>query len=124
MRPLLLSLGVVMLLAAAGCKRETVVITVPTTPVPEPVAQTKTLETIKLGETVRTYERESTSENLAEVKKALAELDGEIAELEALVTKRIGAEKEEAAVKLKNLQAYRAGEVARFTAAQAQAPAP
>ena len=34
----------------------------------------------------------------------MADLDGEIAELEQLVAKRTGADREEAAVKLKNLQ--------------------
>ena len=88
----------------------------------EPVARTKTLETSRLGAAVNSYEREPTSANHADVKKALADLDGEIAELEALVARRSGGEREEAAVKLRNLQTYRAGEVARFAAAQAKTP--
>ena len=111
------------LLCAVGCERKTVVIEVPpATPVAEPVAKTKTLETSRLGAAVDSYEREPTTANHADVKKALADLDGEVAELEALVAKRTGSEREEAAVKLKNLQAYRAAELTRFTAAQAKAP--
>lgn len=110
-------------LGSSACERKTVFLEVtPPTPVAEPVARTKTLETSRLGSAVKSYEREPTSINHADVKKALADLDGEIAELEALVGKRTGSGREEAAVKLRNLQTYRAGEVARFTAAQAQAP--
>lgn len=110
-------------LYSTGCERKTVIVEVaPPTPVAEPVARTKTLETSRLGAAVESYQREPTSANHADVKKALADLDGEIAELEALVARRTGNEREEAAVKLRNLQTYRAGEVARFTAAQAKAP--
>ena len=106
-----------------GCERKTVVGEIPSTPpLAEPVAKTKTLETSRLGAAVDRYERRPSDENHADVKKALADLDGEIAELEALVAKRTGNSREEAAVKLKNLQTYRAAETARFTAAQAGAP--
>ncbi len=116
-------------LATAACERKTVVITVPQpTPVAEPtalaepVAKTKTLETFRLGSAVDSYEREPTAEHHATVKKALAALDGEIAELEALVAKRTGEGRQEAAAKLQNLQTYRTAEMARFTAAQGKAP--
>lgn len=110
-------------LCSTACERKTVVVEVaPPTPVAEPVSRTKTLETSRLGAAVGSYEREPTPTNHADVKKALADLDGEIAELEALVAKRSGSDRNEAAVKLRNLQTYRAGEVARFTAAQATAP--
>jgi hypothetical protein len=116
-------LAVIAAVSLLGCERKTVVVeVVPATPIPEPVAKTKTLETHRLGAALDTYERQPTGENHAEVKKAFADLDGEIAELEALVAKRTGSEREEAAVKLKNLQAYRAAETARFTAAQVTAP--
>ncbi len=106
-----------------GCERKTVVVQVaPATPVAEPVAMTKTLETSRLGAAVDSYERNPGAANHAAVMMALADLDGEIAELEALVAKRSGGEREEAAVKLKNLQTYRAAEVARFTVAKARAP--
>ncbi|MEA3208332.1 MAG: hypothetical protein QOE70_1389 [Chthoniobacter sp.] len=111
------------LFSTLGCERKTVVVqVVPPTPMAEPVAKTKTLETSRLGAAVDSYARQSSTENHAEVKKAMADLDGEIAELEVLVAKRSGGEREEAAVKLKNLQSYRAAEMARFTAAQARAP--
>lgn len=109
--------------AAVGCERKTVVVRIePPAPLAEPVAKTRTLETSRLGSAVDSYDREPTAGNHAVVKKALAELDGEIAELEALVAKRSGSSREEAAVKLKNLQTYRAAEVMRFTVAQAKAP--
>jgi hypothetical protein len=105
-----------------GCERKTVDIdVVPPTPASDPVAQTKTLETARLGSSVDDYERTPSAENLADVKKALAELDGEIAELEGHVANRTGREREEASAKLKNLQAYRVAETARFAAAQAKA---
>ena len=110
-------------LATMGCERKTVGVEgTPLTPVVDPSAQTRTLETSRLGAAVDAYERQPGAENHAAVKLALADLDGEIAELEALVARRSGGEREEAAVKLQNLQTYRAGEVARFTVAQARAP--
>ena len=109
--------------AMPGCERKTVVVQLPPpTPLPEPIAKTRTLETSRLGSAVDAYLREPGAENQAAVKRALADLDGEIAELEALVAKRTGGPREEAAVKLKNLHAYRAAETARFTAGQAAAP--
>ena len=109
--------------AAAGCERKTVVVQMePLAPLAEPVAKTRTLETSRLGSAVDTFDREPSAANHAAVKKALAELDGEIAELEELVAKRTGSSREEAAVKLQNLQTYRAAEVTRFTVAQAKAP--
>lgn len=121
--PAVSALALVAAFGTFGCERKTVVIQVPApTPVVEPVARTKTLETARLGAAVDSYEREPSSANHAEVKKALADLDGEIAELETLVAKRTGSEREEAAVKLKNLNTYRADEVARFAAAEVRAP--
>ena len=106
----------------SACERRTVVVDVaPATPIPEPVAKTRTLETSHLGAAVNSYERNPSAENLADVKKAFADLDGEIAELEGLVAKRNGGEREEAAAKLRNLRAYRAAEAARLTVAQAGA---
>lgn len=111
------------LLSTQGCERKVVVVeTAPATPLAEPIARTKTLETSRLADAVNAYHSEPTSENHARVKKAVAELDGEIAELEELVAKRTGGSREEAAVKLRNLQAFRTAEVARFTASQAGVP--
>ena len=121
------SLTVVTLILSAfllvGCEKKVVVIEVPpTTPIPEPVAKTKTMETSRLGAAVDAYEQRPEAGNLAGVKKALADLDGEIAELEGLVARRTGDGREEAAVKLRNLQKYRAAEVTRLNAAQVKAP--
>ena len=104
-----------------GCDRKPDVIVVESTPAADPVAQTKTLETARLGGAVNAYERTPSAENLADVKEALADLDGEIAELEGHVANRTGSEREEASAKLKNLQAYRTAETTRFAAAQAKA---
>ncbi len=110
-------------LTLIACERKVVVVEVaPATPMPEPVARTKTLETSRLGAAVDAYVQRPTEESRAEVKKALADLDGEVAELEALVAKRTGSARDEAATKLRNLQSYRTGEVARFNAAQVTAP--
>ena len=121
--PTLSVIAVAAAFSTLGCERKAVVIEIPpATPGEEPVAKTRTLETSRLGSSVDAYEREPSAENHAGVKKALTDLDGEIAELETLVAKRIGSGREEAAVKLKNLQTYRAAELARFTAAQVKAP--
>lgn len=121
-RQTLSSLALVAALALLGCERKTVIVEVaPATPVAEPIAKTKTLETSRLGAAVDAYERRPSEETHADVKKALADLDGEIAELEGLVAKRTGDSHEEAAVKLRNLQTYRTAETARFAAAQAKA---
>lgn len=67
----------------AGCDRKlTTVIVEPGTPIPEPVAKTRTAETSRLGDTIDRYEKEPTAANNAAVRKALADLDGEIAELD------------------------------------------
>lgn len=109
------------MLASVGCERKTVVIEVPPpTPMAEPVAKTKTLETSRLAGAIDAYETRPGAENSADVKKAFAKLDGEIAELEAYVAKHEGTERAEAAAKLKNMQEYRAAETARFTAVQAK----
>lgn len=108
-----------------GCERKTVIVEVPVaspTPVAAPVSHTKTLETSRVGAAIDTFNNSPTAENRADVKKAFADLDGEIAELESLVARRAGSERAEAAAKLKNLQQYRAAESVRFTAAQAKAP--
>ena len=103
-----------------GCERKTVVVMEqPAPPLTEPAARTTTLETSKLGAAIDAYERGPTEEHRADVRKAFAKLDAEIAELEALVAQRTGTPRDEAATKMRNLQAYRAAETARFTALQA-----
>jgi len=114
--------AVVAAVVLMGCERKIVVVEPPIPPAEKPASKTKTLETSRLGAAVDSYERNSSAANHAAVKKALADLDGEIAELEELVAKRTGEGRAEAAAKLKNLQTYRAAEVMRFTTAQAKAP--
>jgi len=118
--PLLFALlPLVVLSSLTGCDRPkvTVVEVAPATPAAEPVAQTKTLETQRLGAAIDRFQQEPTEVQHAAVKKALAELEGEIAELEALVAKRSGAEQAEAAAKLQNLRSYRDAELLRLNAA-------
>ncbi len=109
------------LVVLTACDRQVVVVEkAPATPIPEPVAQTKTLETSRLGAAVDAYVRNPSPDHGAAVKTALAKLDGEIAELEEYVTRHDGNARAEASAKLKNLQSYRAAETLRFTAAQAK----
>jgi hypothetical protein len=83
--------------AFTGCERKPAVVEVrPATPLAEPVARTKTLETSQLGVAIDAYERTPTEEHRADVRKAFAELDGEVAELEALVAQRSGTSRDEA----------------------------
>ncbi len=106
-----------------ACERKTVVIETRSSEetVGEPIPRTDTLETKRLGSTIDDFERGPSAENNADVKKAFADLDGEIAELEARVARISGGDRDEAALKLRNLQSYRAAEQLRFTRAQAAA---
>lgn len=111
------------LLILVACERRTVVMEVPPqAPAAEPVSRTTTIETERVGAAVNAFAGNPTAENLADAKKAFADLDGEIAELEAYVAKHTGSERAEAAAKLNNLTEYRAVETARLTAAQAKTP--
>jgi hypothetical protein len=122
--PLLPLLALGSVLGFAACDRQIVVVEkAPATPLPEPVARTKTLETSRLGSAVDDFEREPSAARRATVKKAFAELDGEIAELQEYIAKHGGEERAKAAAKLQNLQSYRAAESARFTAAEAKGTA-
>ncbi len=110
-------------LLALGCDRaDPVVIVVPTTPPPLPVARTDTFETRVLGREIDAFDRTPSAEQHARVQKALAELDGEIAELEEQVAKKTGDGRAEAARKLTDLRSYRKGEQARFALLEAKAP--
>jgi len=117
-------LGGVAILAFSfsSCERRTVIIEVPPTPAVDlqPEAKTKTLETARLGSAVDAYAKNPNAATDAGVQKAIAELDGEIAELKERVATHTGSEQAEAAAKLTNLQEYRAKETARFTLAKAQ----
>ena len=121
MKSLFQSLAFVSCVVLASCDRQVVIVEkVPATPVPIPTTSTKTRETSRLGEAINVFERDPSAANQAAVKKALADLDGEIAELQEYIAKHDGSQRAEAAAKLQNLQSYRAAETVRFTAAQAK----
>jgi hypothetical protein len=84
----------------------------------DPVAKTTTLETGRLGVAIDTFEKAPTAENHSSVNLALAQLDGEIAELEDRVVKTDGTDRAEAAAKLDNLKSYRDAEKVRFAKVQ------
>jgi len=90
-------------------------------PEPVPHSDTKTFETTRLKMAITAYETSPNTENEADVKKAFAELDGEIAELEGHVSKKTGEARAEAAKKLTDLGTYRAQETVRFESARVKA---
>jgi hypothetical protein len=109
------------LISFAACERKVIVIEKPSPePVSEPIARTKTLETSRLGAAIDDFEREPTAANKAEVNKAFAKLDGEIAELQEYIAKHDGDDRAKAAAKLENMQSYRGAETTRFASAQAK----
>ncbi|MDB6151848.1 MAG: hypothetical protein JWL90_301 [Chthoniobacteraceae bacterium] len=106
-------------LGIAACERKAPVVIIQGNPAEDLAgvdsdAKTRTRETNKLGQAIDEYAAHPTAEAGAEVKKRFASLDGEVAELELFVAKSKGVEREEANAKLRNLQAYRASEAARF----------
>lgn len=86
-----------------------------------PIPNTKTPETRKLATTINVFERTPNAETSAQVKKAFADLESEIAELQVDVAKSSGGPREEAAAKQRNLESYRDAEQLRFAKAQAAA---
>ncbi len=117
----LLAIGLV----SFACEKKVEVIVPSPTPIDitrTPDSATNTLETKKLGVAIDLYVSTPSAENAANVKGAFADLDGEIAELEARVAKTGGSDRAEAQAKLTNMQTYRAKETARYTVAAATAP--
>ncbi len=85
---------------------------------PAPSEKMHTLETEQGEAAVDSYKNNPTDQNKADVNAALAELDGEIHELEGRVATKEGAEKAEAQAKLDLLKRQR-DELARdFTKAK------
>lgn len=111
-------------LVTAGCDRKPAVIveTVPSTPMRAPVARTATFETHALRKEIDAFGRTPSGVQAARVKKAFAEIDGEIAELVEHVARKTGGERAEAARKLADLRAYRDAEQVRFVRLEATAP--
>lgn len=87
----------------------------------KPEARTATRETDAVGKAIDLYEQDPSAANKAAADKALADLDGEIAELDAQIAKSTGGEKSEAELKRNNLRDYRAAQAARLTAFKAKA---
>ncbi len=83
---------------------------------PRPASDLKTLETSRLGRAIDTYSQEATPLNRADVEKAFAELNGEIAELEERARTTTGSDRDEALAKARSLTAYKHAEELRFTA--------
>lgn len=86
-----------------------------------PPAPTSNFETSRLSAAIDAYATNPTAEHAAEVDKAFAELDGEIAELSQRVASTTGAEQKEAQTKSSNLKEFRNKEMMRYTEAQAKA---
>lgn len=79
------------------------------------------METSRLGDALDAYQRSPSAENQAAVRKAMADLDGEIAELQTYIANHEGSARDVAASKLQNLQSYRNGQAVRFAMVQGQA---
>jgi len=107
-------------LVAVGCNRQPRVVIVE--PSPPPVARLETMETQLLGRESDLFEQTPSAEQSARVQRAIAQLDGEIAELVEIVARESGTPRAEADRKLNDLRRYRAAEGARFLRLQALAP--
>lgn len=89
---------------------------------PQPSGQTedkKEQEPSRLAEAIDAYTQAQNPENDAAVRKAMAQVDGEMAELEDLVAKRHGRDREKVAARMRKLEAYRSEQITRFAAVQA-----
>ena len=106
-------------LGISGCDKKPDVIIIKEGSSMTPQPGTRTLETSALSRSITVYEQEPNAFNAASVKKAVAELDGEIAELEERIAKTSGSDRAEAAQKLADLSNYRSQQIVRFSKAQA-----
>lgn len=87
--------------------------------IPRPASDLKTLETSRLGNAIDTYSREATPSNRADVEKAFADLNGEIAELQERAAITTGSDRDEALAKARSLTAFKHAEELRFAAVRA-----
>lgn len=131
MKPRSLFLVASAALLVAGCDRRPTVVIEPSPPPPPPivpaipstpVARTETFETHALRREIDLFELGPSTVQSARVKKAFAEIDGEIAELIEHVAKKTGDQQAKAARKLADLRAYRDAEQVRFLRLEALAP--
>lgn len=81
----------------------------------------KTLEVMALEGALDTYDAARTDANEAAVKKAFAELDGEIADIDARIAKTDGLKREEATQQATDLRIYRTRQQARYAKLKAGA---
>jgi len=114
-RPPIVLAALFVTLLIVGCDKPA---TVQTRTEMTPRAETKTFETTALRMAIDRYESNPTDEASVNVRKALAELDGEIVELDRQVAEKTGAERVEADQKRVNLRSYRDAEMARYAKAQ------
>jgi len=89
----------------------------------KPSPATMNIETTRLGAAVDGYIQNPSTTQSADVDRAFAELDGEIAELDQLQAKSTGEARTEAQTKADNLRNYRDKERLRYTEAQVRAKA-
>ncbi len=87
-----------------------------------PGAEATPLAAPRLRAAVDDYKQAQNPENDAAVRRAMAEVNTEIANLEDLVAKRHGRDRQKVASKLRHLEAYLSEETTRFAEIQA-APA-
>lgn len=104
-------------LTACQRKSDAAVVATPTPAIDSPA---KSQEAARLTKAVNAYAREQNAENDAAVRKAMADVDSEMAELEDLVAKRHGREREKVAAKLRYLEANRSEETTRFAGIQSR----
>ena len=105
--------------ALPGCQRKTAGIDAASgTPTSSPVAGFKVHEPNRLGAAVDAYAQLQNPENDLAVRTAMADVDNEIAELEDLLAKRHGRDREKVAKKMKHLQISRSQETTRFAEIQ------
>lgn len=109
-----LTLGGSLVLFLSACEKKPQV-------VEKPTPTTTNFETSRLGVAIDGYIANPTEAHAADVQMAVAEIDGEIAELDQRAAAVTGAERIEAQVKADNLRAYRDKEKLRYTEAQARA---
>lgn len=110
----LLTVGGSLVLFLSACEKKPQV-------VEKPTSATSTFETARLGTAIDAYIASPGETTAANVQKAFAEIDGEIAELDQRVATGTAGESAEAKVKADNLRAYRDKEKLRYTEAQARA---
>ncbi len=118
--PLFAVLTVASALTFTGCEKKPTA-EAPATATEAPVAKTKTFETVHVSAAIDAYISAPSDDKAAAVDRALAELEGEIAELRQQIAKASGDEHVEVGTKIQNLSEFHTKEKARYTTAKAGA---